>query len=90
MGNRHSAFREIGFQYWAVVQGSENILTAEGVSRTDGRHDLFSDGSTFGNMLERTPGCKINSRTLGPLEVNSLHIFDNELAHESASQRNER
>jgi hypothetical protein len=35
------------------------------VSSTDGRHDLLSDRSTFGNMSERSPGCKIKSQNTG-------------------------
>ena len=53
------------------VKSVQHTLRAKGMTCTDGGNDLFSNGSSFTNELERL-----------------LHVFGDELVHETASDGN--
>jgi hypothetical protein len=55
LGYGNSAFHVEGLKDGNVVDGCEYILRAESLGGADSRHDLFCEGTPFGNVFELDP-----------------------------------
>ena len=55
LGDRKSAFYQVGLLDGNIIQGRKRILSAESMCRADCRHGFLCEGSAFGNMFKREP-----------------------------------